>query len=215
MILITGIPRSRTSLTSAIFEKCGAYFGPASDMIGPHPTNVLGFFESKAARMNLQRPYFKKIGFDVFGRRPLPSADDIVIDPDWRKRFFDVVPGATAHKECKIILYWEQWHDAFPNARWVIVHRNRKEIMKSVTERTDFMRGKLTASQYEDWVDHHLMRIEEMKNCNSLQWCTIDSGDLLDGDFYGIRRAVEWCGLTWNDAARDLVQPDVTYQEVK
>jgi hypothetical protein len=211
VILLTGIPRSRTSLTAAIFEACGANFGPKDDQIGPHPTNILGFFESQAARDQLQRPYFRKIGKDPLGRRPLPKAQDIIIEPDWRERFFRAVPGATAHKECKIILYWEQWHDAFPDAKWVLIRRIRDEIMESVTKRTPFMRGKLTQAQYEKWIDHHLDRIEQIKNCANLSWVEIETGDLMRGRFSDIRNAVEFSGLKWNINTRSLIRPDVTF----
>jgi hypothetical protein len=195
-----------------MFEACGSYFGPKDDQIGPHQTNILGFFESHAVREQLQRPYFRRIGKDPFCRRPLPTEKDIIIEPDWRDRFFRAVPGATAHKECKIILYWEQWHDAFPDAKWVIIRRDRAEIIESVTKRTSFMAGRLTPAQYEKWIDRHIERMDQLKACHGLSWIEIDSGDMLCDDFQGIRSAIKWCGLEWNDNCPALVRPDVTYQ---
>lgn len=213
MILITGIPRSRTSLTSAIFDQCGAYFCPQDDMVGPHPSNVLGFFESQTVRHTMQRPYFKKIGFDPLARKNMPTAKDIIIDPTWRKRFFQAVPGCTAHKEAKIMLYWEQWHHAFPEAKWVIVRRNREEILESVSKRTSFMKGKLPPAKWEKWIDHHLARMDEMKEI--VDWRELDTGRLVQGDFKEIRSIIEWSGLTWTDDAKKLVMPEYTYQVVK
>ena len=213
MILITGIPRSRTSLTAAMFDKCGAYFCPADDMVGPHPTNILGFFESKKVRYELQRPYFKRIGFDPMARTSLPLAKDIIIDPTWNERFFKAIPGCTAHKEAKMLLYWEQWHHAFPEAKWVIVRRNRAEILESVDKLTPWMRGKLKRNQWEKWIDHHLMRMEGMKK--SVVWCEIDTDRLIQGDCEEIQHNIEWCGLEWRDDAKELVMPEYTYQVKK
>jgi hypothetical protein len=39
MIIITGIPRSRTSMLCGMLEICGANFGPKDQLVGPHINN--------------------------------------------------------------------------------------------------------------------------------------------------------------------------------
>ena len=211
MILITGIPRSRTSLVSAMFAKCGAYFGPPGSMKGPHKDNKLGFWEHLGIRQHLQRPYFRGIGCDPLGRGKLPTTADIVIYPGWRRRVERVAPGITAHKECKLLLYWEQWAAACPEARWIIVRRERGEILESVSERTSFMRGRLDEQGWQRWLDYHLERMEQLKSC--VDYREIDTGPMVRGDMAEIRDAVHWCGLDWTDKAAKLIDPAATLQK--
>jgi len=132
MILITGIPRSRTSMIAAMFEACGANFGPQHRLIGPHKNNPLGFYERMDIRRDLQEPYFRKIGFNPMDRKNYPVKEDIIIDKEWKNKVNKMLePEVNALKEPKFCLYWEVWHYAFPQAKWII------EIVKRSLGRMD------------------------------------------------------------------------------
>lgn len=210
MILITGIPRSRTSLTAAMLAECGACFGPPSMRKGPHRDNKLGFWEHLGIREQLQRPYFRHIECDPLGRGKLPTAADIVINADWRQRVERVAPGITAHKECKLLLYWEQWAAAYPKAKWVVVRRDRDEILESVSKRTSFMRGRMDKAEWQRWIDYHLERMDRLKQ--NVDYWEVETGRIMRGDFDQIKGAIKWCGLAWNSQSEHLIDPTVTYQ---
>ena len=64
-ILITGCPRSGTSLTAGIINKCEAWGG---EMVGPTPHNPKGFFENIGLREKLTKPVLSAMGCDPLGQ---------------------------------------------------------------------------------------------------------------------------------------------------
>lgn len=214
MILITGIPRSRTSLTAAIFEKCGAEFG--KNLKKPNEHNPLGYYEDMAIIKGLVNPHWEKMGFHPLDRTNMPTKEDVIIDPEWKKktqRIMGKLKHKTAIKEPKMCLYWEQWHDAFPEAKWVIVRRPRAEVLESIRNRTPWMRGTFSrqnrAAHIQLYIDHHLRRIDELKAEGA--YFEIHTENFLACDWSEIQKCVEWCGLKWNEQAKELVNPKYTY----
>ena len=210
MILITGIPRSRTSLTAAIFEKCGAEFG--KNLKKPNKHNPLGYYEDMAIIRNLVNPHWDNMGFHPLDRVNMPNKQDVIIDPDWQvkvKRIMGHLSPNTAIKEPKMCLYWEQWHDAFPEAKWVIVRRPRAEVLESITNRTPWIRNTLTHSQAQCYINHHLHRIAELKA--EVNYFEVHTNKFIHSDFSEIQQCAEWCGLKWNDKAKSLVKLEYTY----
>ena len=92
-------------------------------------------------------------------------------------------------------LIWKAWANAFPDAKWVIVRRPDEQIVSSCL-RTSFMRKRKTAEEWQEWVDYHKERFEEMKaylNCKEVWTHKLVSGDLKE-----IRETLEWLGLEYN-----------------
>ena len=215
MILITGIPRSRTSLTAAMLEACGADFGDPKHFKEPNRYNPLGYYEHRKVIGRLQNPYFEKIGFAPLDRVNMPSKKDIVFEPGWESRLkaiFGDLKSITAIKEPKLCLYWEQWANTFPDSRWIVVKRATSEIFESISKRTPWMRNSLEDAGWHYYIHHHLRRIEELK-AGVRHWFEIDTGEVVSGDFIKIQQCAEWCGLTWNHEATNLVNPAYTFRE--
>lgn len=215
VILITGIPRSRTSLTAAILDKCGADFGNPKDFKPANKYNPLGYYEHKGLIKKLVNPYWSKIGFHPLDRVNMPSKKDVMPDSDWGAKFKTIMGTKKyniAVKEPKLCLYWEVWHYAFPDAKWILVRRPRAEVMESISNRTPWMKNTLTEQEYNTYIDHHLKRMAELKSeANCFE---VHTDQFIAGNFDEIKQCVKWCGLTWNDKAKELVKPEYTYQGV-
>ena len=103
-------------------------------------------------------------------------------------------------KQAKITLLWKYWHSAYPDAKWVIVRRDKESLLDSL-HRTPFMKAFTRRSEWEPWVDHHLDRIDEIKrNCDFREvWPKKFKQDSTE-----MRECVEWCGYNWSEQAARL-----------
>lgn len=195
-ILITGCARSGTSLTTAVLSACGANLG-----------RVNGLNEHMVVREQLVKPYLASIGADPLCQDPLPKLEDLRADPEWGQKVEKAIgqPEPWAYKGAKMALMHPLWTAAFPEAKWVIVRRDRNSIVDSCL-RTTFMRAFKDRAGWERWVDVHLARFEEMKAAADCIEVWPDRA--VRGDIEAFRPMVEHCGLTWSsDAARAEVKP--------
>lgn len=157
MIFITGAARSGTSLTSKIIQAHGVSLGGA-------PNRINRLFENTDVRENVIKPYLRSIGADPLGQNPLPDTDNLPLIPDFRSqvaKFIDPVEP-WAYKCAKATLIWPVFHEAFPEAKWVIVRRDKRKIAESCV-RTDFMRAYKDVEGWESWVEAHERRFEKMR----------------------------------------------------
>jgi len=208
-ILITGCARSGTSLTAGIIEACGAFGGRTS---GPNANNRKGMFENPKVRNDLVKPYLTAIGVDPMGQNPLPDPAHIPIPVNWADRVRGIFEadgyedGPWYYKGAKMCLIWPVWHDAFPEAKWVIVRRSDEDIIKSCL-RTGFMRAYQNAKGWQGWIDVHKRRFAEMQV--ELQVKEFWPGDIFErNDLESIQGIVEWLGLQWNeDKVRAFIDP--------
>jgi len=154
MILITGCARSGTSLTAAICRALGASLGA---------TNTLN--ECVAIRDGVVKPYIRALGCDPLCQHPIPTPDRARAHPlpRLREAVLAHLPGRRpCYKGAKMCHIWPLWASAFPEARWVIVRRDRDRIVDSCL-RTPFMRAYDTREGWERWHDVHLARFAEMR----------------------------------------------------
>lgn len=194
MILITGCARSGTSLTTGIFQACGANLG-----------EVNGLNEHTFIRDELVKPYLRYIGADPMGQDPLPDLSDVWIDPDWRQKVTSALDGANCYKGAKMCLVWPLWKHAFPEAKWIIVRRDPEKIVDSCV-RTSFMRAFKSRAGWQEWVYFHLRKFEEMKA--ELDVIEVWPNEFIAGDESGMKSAVEFAGLEWNrEAALGCLRP--------
>lgn len=185
MIIITGCPRSGTTLTSQVFQACGADFG-----------KVNALMESPSNKRSLKNS-LGLAGFDALAQRPLPEAPLTPLKPI---NFPDEI-----HKECKIVFFWEWVHDKYPDAKWVIVRRSQSEIASSCM-RTPFM---IRYKEHKDWfkmIRTYEKHMEDMK-------AHVDFREVWpkkfksDPDDPMMKDAVEWAGYTWDeDKARSAIK---------
>ena len=198
-ILITGCARSGTSMVAGIIKGCGVFGGNLS---GPTPNNKKGMFENPNIRVCVIKPYLESIGADPKGQHPLPAQEDVRFVPGLRKSILDTL---TSHgkqeqqrwfyKGAKMTLVWYPFSRAFPEAKWIIVRRPKKQIIDSCM-RTPFMNNLLTRKEWEQWVDYHIDRWDEMKHklpCKEL-W----SNKIVQGNHKELRVALSWLGLSYD-----------------
>lgn len=188
MILITGCARSGTSLTAGILRACGLN-------------------EHTGVRDKIVKPYLTSIGADRMGQSRLPELEDLKPAPDWRARVTRAIgqPEPWGYKCAKACLIWPLWVEHFPDAKWVIVRRDKERIIDSCL-RTHFMRAHKDRVGWGAWADGYIKRLEELKweaDCIEV-W----PDDAVKGDVEAYRPVVEFCGLDWNeDAVRAEINP--------
>jgi len=176
-------------MTCGVLEACGADFGKT---IGPHPENPRGFYEHRDVRDKVIKPILRRAGADPLGQTKLPDPDQMPIEPNFRRAIESCLDGATAMKCAKAMLLWPLFVEHFPDARYVVVRRDRQQIVESC-ERTTFMKHR---SNWGAWHDGNLKRLEEVKaNLDAVEvW-----PDPTDPEVF--REAVEHCGLEFDEDA--------------
>lgn len=218
-ILITGCARSGTSMVSGTINMCGAFGG---EMSGPNRNNPKGMFENVAVR-NMVKDFYRSINVDHMGQYPLVNIGRLNIPQDWKARVHSIFlrqgykGGPWFYKGAKCCQHWPVWHYAFPNAKWIIVRRKDKDIVRSCL-RTSFMRAfrneeacrAVNAANesegWEWWVRQHKRRFVEMVEAG-LNTKVVCPDKMIHGDFSQMKDAVEWAGLRWTNEVYDFISP--------
>jgi len=166
MILVTGVARSGTSLTTEILRNLGCWLGPAGD--------VNEFQENLVVREYLVKGYLIALDADPLGQDPLPDTDDLPLVEGFRDLVLERIRGTgtpIAYKDAKICLMWPVWADAFPEAKWVLVRRDPDRIVDSCI-RTPFMsRFGNDRTEWRRWVDEYERRLAAIhaSSCDSVE----------------------------------------------
>jgi hypothetical protein len=152
LIFVTGCARSGTSLTTKLLKAHGCRLGEV---------NVL--YENTGVRQNVLKPYLRSIGADPLGQKALPDTNMLKPVPGLRKQVAKFLnePEPWAYKDAKLALVWPVWAEAFPEAKWVLVRRDKERIIDSCI-RTDFMHSFKERHAWGVWVDEHLKRFAGM-----------------------------------------------------
>lgn len=213
-IFVIGVPRSGTSLTAGILAACGAFTGQT---FGPSEWNKKGSFENRALKENMVKPWLTMIGADPLGLSPLPSDNDmeqVLVNPDrWallaegylhRQGWDSESPWL--FKDCKMVLQYQQWRQAFPTARWISVRRDPKDIIESCMRAEPMLRRMGPDwKAWADWVDEYTRRLM-MVPVNYEIW---PDRDILTATA-GIESVVRKLGLTWRpDTVAKFIDMDL------
>ncbi len=219
-ILITGVPRSGTSMVAGAINICGAFGGV---MRGPNKNNARGMFENASIVQNIIKPYLRGIDRDPLGQYPLPDVRTLPIPNDLAANVQNVLineghtGGPWMYKGAKMCLMWPAWAHAFPDAKWIIVRRCTGDIVQSCLK-TNFMRAfahKATQkavgakSEIEGWlwyVRQHEKRFVEMMEAG-LNVKIIWAQRMVEGDYTQLYEAMDWLGLEWNSEVFNFVDP--------
>lgn len=208
-ILITGCARSGTSMTAGIINICGAFGGK---LAGPNSNNKRGMFENTEVRNGIVKPFLRSINADPLGQDPLPNQGRVVSfskDAKFVSKFGDKIrniikrdeytEGQWFYKGAKICLMWQIWNEAFPRAKWIIVRREKKDIVNSCLK-TGFMKAFNKSEGWENWVDFHLDRFSEMLLFLDTRCFEIWPQQMIEGDLSSIRYCIQdFLGLQWNE----------------
>jgi len=135
--------------------------------VKPDKDNPHGFFENAGIRREVVKAALQAAGADPLGVNRLPQVYVPVFD--LRERVESLLKGEGwrgepwFYKETKLALMWPAWVAAFPDARWVIVWRDRDEIVDSCL-RTGFMRQHSDDPRFwREWVDDYRARLNELR----------------------------------------------------
>lgn len=211
-ILITGCARSGTSMTAGVIDKCGAFGGK---VLGPTPHNARGQYENTAIRDAVVKPFLRRLKCDPMGQNPLPELSKMKITEaagEWIReqvcrimRDHGYKSGPWYYKGAKACLLWPFWDKAFPKAKWIIVRRDKEDIISSCMK-THFMRAYSGRSGWAGWVDHHEKCFGDMKQAG-LWIREIWPSEMVNGNFETIKKVISEIGLEWNQNAPAFVSP--------
>jgi hypothetical protein len=211
-VLITGLPRSGTSLVAGLLNACGLWLG---NTLPGGQENPRGFFENVALREKLQKQILALGKFDPFGVVRLPP-------PDWRPvigKFRDAIGMMLVEqgyegkepwgfKDAKLTLTWRIWNQHFPAARWILVRRPSDQVISSCL-RTHFMRAHSTDPAFwRHFVNAYLERLAELEG--TVAWVrTVESVPIIAGNYDSLERVVRDLELEWRgEAVRAFVMPE-------
>jgi len=203
VILITGCARSGTSLTTQMLEVCGAKLGPEKD--------VNALYENVVVRQSILKPMISEFGGDPLGQSHFPAPSRVKEVPGLQGRVLGALGGnirGLAYKDAKLALVWQAWAKAFPMAKWVLVRRDRVEIIDSCI-RTSFMAAHGNdRDAWGRWVDEQVKRFDAMK---------VAGLDIVEvwprrviRDAHEFAPVADHCGLRFDPrAVRRCVKPDL------
>ena len=210
-ILLTGCARSGTSLTAGIVEMSGAFGGVTS---GPNSNNKKGMFENSDVRNYIVKPYLRLLGVDPMGQNPLPDVTKLLPYKDFRNDIYRVMQrhgykrGPWYYKGAKMCLFWPVLHEAFPDAKWVIVRRDDEGIINSCLK-TGFMRAHKTREGWLWWTAQHKHRFQEMKKAG-LNIKQVWPAKFIAGDLSEIKETIAWLGLDFKEKqVKEFISPEL------
>jgi len=212
-VLITGVPRSGTSVIAGIFHFCGCFGG---EVRGANKNNPKGQFENRRM-VNLNKSWLVRLDYDPRGQKPVPDTGNIRFPspPEkrlWRIQVEDILryegwdEGSKWYfKDPKTIWNWPVWYSAFPEAKWVIVRRDTEYIARSCLK-TGFMNTYRTPESWKKWIQKNLQFLEELKSYTD-NWIEVWPEEFMaDGNYSTVRRVVEWAGLDWSPEADTFIE---------
>lgn len=183
-ILITGVPRSGTSMIAATINICGAFGGEMSKR---------GRYSNDYIREEIVKPYLK------YGERCKFSRLDIT-DGLLTEGYKD---GAWMYKDSNLPYCYQLWNKEFPNAKWVIVRRKPVDIIQSCMK-TKYMTAYSTEegwlSMIHDYEKKFVEMIQEGLNCKVI-W----PERMVQGDYQQIYELCDWLGLPWKKEALQFI----------
>ena len=194
-LLITGCPRSGTSLTAEVFRRLGCWVG-----------NVTSQTENRAIRAGILKPILRENGMDDLALRSFTDAEEG--DPKMLRRGVERTlreqgyeGGPWLYKDCKLVFCWRLWVRAFPEATWATVWRTPAGIRSSMerwglANRVDF--------DPDEVIREHHERARKIKRA----W-SVFPAHLRDGDPAEYRRVAWAYGLKWRErVALETVDPE-------
>ena len=194
-VIITGCPRSGTSLTAGILAACGAFFGSVRR---PNQRNAKGFFENLTIQNMVSTLRRGGVGIQEDGIRimQLQGYNDGV----W------VVKSVAACKQL------DSWCTAFPNAKWIFVCRDQDDIIAS-HKRVESSITKEGLSEdgfnryhrklpkgWDGYVESFTSLLPVIRQETKF-FMEYWPQTIIDGDLVPAKEMVEYAGLEWDEKA--------------
>jgi hypothetical protein len=214
-IFIVGVPRSGTSMVAGCLAACGVWSGST---VGATTDNPKGFYEHAGIREQIIKPLLANMGCDPLGVRKLPTDEILATQKAGRlatkiKKMIDKdgYTGKTKwlYKEPKLTLIWPLFAEAFPNAKWVIVKRDKDAFIDSCL-RTSFMRQHTEDPKFWSWLyDNYTQHLHNLKKAKQPVYA-IDSKKIASGDFSTFEKLCKVLGVRFNKSAvEEFVSPEL------
>lgn len=194
MIFVTGCARSGTTLITRMLEACGANLG-----------DVGGLAEHMPFKRKVLKPYLKRIGADQTGQNPLPNTSDLPEYPTLKADTDAVIGDAHVIKDVKTALIWPLLHEAYPDAKWLIVYRDPNKIAESCL-RTHFMDKYEAKEEWVVWAKNYHARCDDLAQVANAH--CVRTADVIE-DVEVLRPSVEWMGFEFDaDAVKACIDKD-------
>ncbi|MGV6839548.1 MAG: sulfotransferase [Planktomarina sp.] len=202
-LFVVSIPRSRSSMVMGIFANLGFWVG---DTVGANANNPTGYFENKSLREVYLKGILRDLGADPLGISKLPPLKAQPPYPHLKSQVERNIrqqgykSGPWGFKDPKLTLVWPMFAKAFPHAQWVVLERDRDDVLNSLCN-TSFMKKhsvspefwKMFCFAYED-------RLNQLRD--SLPGVvTIKTDDIVNGRHGDIKRICKKFDLPFDPAA--------------
>ncbi len=199
-ILITGAPRSGKTLIAGVLDICGVFSGATDSML-----------ENIHVRDQIMARYLKQSGADPKGYKPIVSPTQFSIPAGWQEAVDNVMmregydDGTWMLKSSKLALTWPVWHNAYPNAKWVIVRRRTGDIVDSCMK-TDYMKAYGDKAGWIEMVRHYEDRFVEMIT-EGVDCKVIWPQRMVRGDYSQVYELLDWLGIGWRTEILAYIDP--------
>jgi|TARA_R100000084_G_C4653953_1_gene151591 hypothetical protein len=203
-ILIVSPPRSGSSLTSLILTELGLWGG---NMKKGDRWNKNGYYENIAIT-SLLIDYLRENDKEQL----LKKYNPLTLDADYYK--FDLLIKEILYVESlpynekwfyknpKIAFCWQLFNKYFPNAQWIIVKRNRNEILNSIL-RTEFMDAYKSVNEWNNYLDKYEILINNIKsNCNYTEF---NINNVFDNKISEVKKLCYYLDIEYNEKWRKLI----------
>lgn len=193
-LLITGCPRSGTSLTAHAFRACGMWTGGTTTQC-----------ENSRIRQEVLKPMLHDGGMD---RLALRTFADVEGDPDQLRQDVEAIlnrqaytGGPWLYKDAKLVFCWRTWAEAFPDATWVTVWRPPQQILESFGR---WGMGDKIRFDGEEVIQEHHDRARAITDA-----LPVFPDHLLEGDASSYQAAARAHGIEWSRyQVSRVVDPD-------
>ncbi|MFP4526446.1 MAG: hypothetical protein ACLFNL_08650 [Bacteroidales bacterium] len=199
-IIITGIPRSGTSMIAEIFDICNVFLGPVDKR-----------FENIQIKHSLIKPYLANYGIDILGQRIRYETKDLHILKNWKEDVEDMIVGQGYYdgnwviKSNLVIPMWPVWYHAFPNAKYIIVRRRTGDIVNSCMK-TGYMKAYNDRDGWIHMCRQYIERMAEMAETipnHKIIW----PHRMAYGDYSQVWDILEWTGVPWKTDILNKIDP--------
>lgn len=178
--------RTGTSMTSGIFHHHGVWCGECRP---GDERNPKGFFEHTAIKKLLKKFY----GVDLQEvKRPIPGFRREVERILSSEGYVDG-PWLVKHSA----VYYKTWHEF--NPKYVLVRRPFDATVESTRE---LHQGRFPEAQRKQIIKLHNDVMDEIAGVN------VYTQDLIQGDYSSIKKAIEYCGLDYDESVvKEFIEP--------
>jgi len=215
-IFITGLPRSGTSMTAGIFAQLGVFTGPT---VPGGLSNPKGFFENTIIREEIIKGILNAANFCPLGVSSLPPIDfNEEINFDKKLSLKDILQRIILaqgynkevpwlYKDAKLTLLWRIFNSQFPNALWIIVRRDRENVIRSCLSTHFMLQHSSKVDFWNKFADEYETRLEALLHCvkNVIQ---INTDELVNGHYEIIENICRDRGINFvHSVVNDFVSP--------